>query len=185
MPDDYDKTFLSLSRRGARVLALGVKTLGSLSPSKAKELSRDSLECDLRFAGFIVISCPLKVDSKAVIKELVHASHHVAMITGDNPLTACHVARELRFTKSKTTLILTEKSTNVWGWESVNEEIWIPIDVSYLQDLFIKVKLEIEEIRPSWKCLALQFRSKNLFTDLKLDYEMKNNFDWFGELDFR
>ena len=142
VPEDYDKTFLSLSRRGARVLALGVKTLGSLSPSKAKELSRDSLECDLHFAGFIVISCPLKVDSKAVIKELVHASHHVAMITGDNPLTACHVARELRFTKSKTTLILTEKSNNVWGWESVNEEIWIPIDVSYLQDLFHKSKMK-------------------------------------------
>ena len=51
MPDDYDKTFLSVSRLGARVLALGVKTLGSLSPSKAKELSRDSLECDLHFAG--------------------------------------------------------------------------------------------------------------------------------------
>ena len=64
------------------------------------------------------------------------------MITGDNPLTACHVARELRFTKSKTTLILTEKSNNVWGWESVNEEIWIPIDVSYLQDLFHKSKTE-------------------------------------------
>ena len=53
IPEDYDKTFLSLSRRGARVLALGVKTLGSMNPSKAKELSRDSLECDLRFAGFI------------------------------------------------------------------------------------------------------------------------------------
>ena len=110
---------------------LGVKKLGALSQSKAKELSRESLECDLTFAGFIVISCPLKVDSKAVIKELVHASHHVAMITGDNPLTACHVARELRFTKSKSTLILTGKSSNEWGWESVNEEIWIPIEVSY------------------------------------------------------
>ena len=49
--------------------------------------------------------------------------------TGDNPLTACHVARELRFTKTKTTLILTQISNNNWAWQSVNEEILIPTEV--------------------------------------------------------
>ena len=52
------------------------------------------------------------------------------MITGDNPLTACHVAKELRFTRSKVTLILTHKKLEQkWGWESVNEDVFHPFEV--------------------------------------------------------
>jgi cation-transporting ATPase 13A1 len=79
LPESYDATYLSMSRRGARVLALGIKDLGRLSHQQVRELTRDDLECKLRFAGFVIISCPLKQDSKAVIKEILHASHHVSL----------------------------------------------------------------------------------------------------------
>ncbi|EDW29119.1 GL18589 [Drosophila persimilis] len=124
VPSDYEKVYLEYARRGARVLALGIKEFGSMGTQKIRELKRDEVECDLTFAGFVIISCPMKPDSKTAIKELIQSSHKVVMITGDSPLTACHVAKELRFTRKKL-LILTPPEPakrNTWNWISVDGE---------------------------------------------------------------
>ena len=127
VPTNYEETYLSLSRRGARVLALGHRKLpNSLSPQDLRKLSRDELESNLNFVGFVIISCPLKPDSKAVIKEIQNASHSVVMITGDNPLTACHVSRELHFTKKPVILILT-KVQESWLWQSVERDVEVEL----------------------------------------------------------
>ncbi|XP_049787588.1 endoplasmic reticulum transmembrane helix translocase [Schistocerca cancellata] len=126
IPDNYDSVYLEMSRRGARVLALGWKEIGRLTPQQIREFSREDIECELKFAGFVVISCPLKTDSKSVIKEILNASHQVVMITGDNPLTACHVAKELKFVQKSLVLILTN-SENEWHWESIDQTQRLPV----------------------------------------------------------
>ncbi|XP_063472241.1 endoplasmic reticulum transmembrane helix translocase isoform X4 [Symphalangus syndactylus] len=63
-------------------------------------------------------------------KELGHLTHQqVVMITGDNPLTACHVAQELHFIEKAHTLILqppSEKGRQC-EWRSIDGSIVLPL----------------------------------------------------------
>uniref|UniRef100_A0A5K3FND9 Cation-transporting ATPase n=1 Tax=Mesocestoides corti TaxID=53468 RepID=A0A5K3FND9_MESCO len=128
-PMDYDDAYLQMARRGARVLALGQKTLGRLSHQEVRELKREAVECNLNFAGFVVISCPLKPDSHSVIQMLKSSSHHITMVTGDNPLTACHVSNLLGITRKDTPILVYTPSNELdagWHWQSIDDKIVIP-----------------------------------------------------------
>eukprot|EP00937_MAST-01D_sp_MAST-1D-sp2_P001805 g1805.t1 len=95
-PEYYDSTYLRYTARGCRVLALGWRPLGSVAVLPGVcQTDRCEAEAQLRFAGFLVLQCPLKRESKKCVKELLDASHAVVMITGDNPLTAHDVARQV------------------------------------------------------------------------------------------
>nr|SVE82344.1 EOG090X00J5 [Daphnia magna] len=132
VPPSYDEVYLAMSRKGARVLALGYRNLGTLSHQAVRSLKRDTVESELKFAGFLILSCPLKKDSLAVIREIVSSSHRVVMITGDNPLTACHVAKVLKFAKKASTLILSCVN-NDWIWQSVDQDVEFPLIPSDLK----------------------------------------------------
>lgn len=101
-------------------MALGSKRLGKLSSQDIRQLSRDEIESELTFQGFVIVSCPLKPDSKAVINEIMNSSHKVVMITGDNPLTACHVAKQLKMATKEAILVLNAETLI---WQSVDLSI--------------------------------------------------------------
>lgn len=129
-PETYEEIYKSFTRLGSRVLALGYKHL-ELNVNVLK-VDREQVESNLHFAGFIVFHCPLKDDAVETIKMLNESSHRCVMITGDNPLTACHVAKEVEIT-TKDVLILDapEDHHDVSGgenlvWRNVDELLVMP-----------------------------------------------------------
>ena len=84
-------------RNGFRVLALAHRPLRKEEGEALHELSRENAEKGLFFAGFLVLDCPIKEDSFGVVSDLKASAHELKMITGDNELTAAHVAKKLGF----------------------------------------------------------------------------------------
>lgn len=134
VPDDYEETFKYFTRRGSRVLALAYKQLttdSEMGSGKINDLKRENVEAGLTFAGFLVLQCPLKEDAKEAVQMLNESSHRVVMITGDNPLTAVHVAREVEIV-DRDVLILDapehSDGSSKLVWRSVDDKTRIEVD---------------------------------------------------------
>lgn len=142
-PASYNKVHKQFAMQGARVLALGYKYIPGASTKAVKEMVRDSLECDLHFAGFLVLSCPLKPDSKDSLLMLSQSSHRVLMITGDNALTACHVAREVHIV-DRPVLIMDVKPGLGHQPHALNDLQWSTIDDSMQRPIETEAKALIK-----------------------------------------
>lgn len=122
VPAEYNLSARRLARAGMRVLALAYKDLESgLTASQASKLSREEAECDLTFAGFVCFECPLRSDSRKVIRMLKKANHLVSMITGDATLTAAHVATQVGMCNKRILILnFSEVSPGTLEWFSAN-----------------------------------------------------------------
>ncbi len=132
IPEDYEKTYKYFTRSGSRVLALGYKYLeDNISSNKISKIKREEVESNLLFAGFLVFHCPLKDDAIETIQNLNESSHRCVMITGDNPLTAVHVAKAVYIVERPTLILDTPEDQHSAAeliWKSVDEKKIIPVD---------------------------------------------------------
>ncbi|OLL25049.1 Manganese-transporting ATPase 1 [Neolecta irregularis DAH-3] len=136
VPTGYDDCYKKFGRMGSRVLALALKPL-DISVGK---VVREQAESQLQFVGFLIFNCPLKPDAVKTIEMLNESSHRCVMITGDNPLTAVHVAEEVKIVERKclilddhndgTSVPLKTMLTEDISFKSVDEKINIKVDLS-------------------------------------------------------
>ena len=146
-PPNYEETFKFFTRNGGRVLALAYKYLSKdseLGQTRINNLRREEVETGLTFAGFLILQCPLKDDAKEAVRMLNESSHRVVMITGDNPLTAVHVARQVEIV-DREVLILDAPEHDISGtklvWRTVDDKVNIPVDPSEpLDDEILRTK---------------------------------------------
>lgn len=125
VPDYYDDLYKYWARNGSRVIALGYKNT-NLKVQAIRDITRDDVEKDLTFAGFLLFECPLKEDSAEAISMLNHSSHRVVMITGDNALTACHVAKQVEIVKRP--VLILDKFDGKLQWKNIDETLTIDMD---------------------------------------------------------
>ena len=133
-PPNYEETFKYFTRNGGRVLALGYRYLSTdaeLGQTRINNLKREEVEANLTFAGFLVLQCPLKDDAKSSVRMLNESSHRVVMITGDNALTAVHVARQVEIVDREVLILDAPEHDNSGEklvWKTVDEKVNIPVD---------------------------------------------------------
>eukprot|EP01018_Ginkgo_biloba_P035540 Gb_23784 [translate_table: standard] len=133
----YVDTYKHYTRQGSRVLALAYKRLPEMPVGEARSLERDAVESGLNFAGFAVFNCPVRADSADVLKELKASSHDLVMITGDQALTACHVAGQVHIISQPALILTPSKNGEGFEWISPDETLRIPYcdnDVAELSD---------------------------------------------------
>ncbi|KAJ6199358.1 LOW QUALITY PROTEIN: cation-transporting ATPase 4 [Bipolaris maydis] len=146
-PPHYEETFKHFTRNGGRVLALAYKFLsddGEWGQNRINDLKREQVESDLHFAGFLVLQCPLKPDAIEAVRSLNESSHRVVMITGDNPLTAVHVAKQVEIVDRECYILdapENDDSGEKLVWRSVDDKLSIPVDPTKpLDDEILKTK---------------------------------------------
>ena len=90
LPADYFKVARQSARDGIYQIVIAMKAY--TSDKGMHELTRDDIETDLEFLGFINFQNPLKLDSPEMIAELHSGNIDCVMVTGDNVLTGIKIA---------------------------------------------------------------------------------------------
>lgn len=84
---EYTKTNIELTGKGYRVIAI--------ADGIVKDTKKESIK-NLSFVGMVAFIDPVRVEVKKSIEECSSAGIKVLMVTGDHPLTAFAIAKELK-----------------------------------------------------------------------------------------
>ncbi|XP_068152364.1 LOW QUALITY PROTEIN: polyamine-transporting ATPase 13A3 [Drosophila tropicalis] len=111
LPENYSQQLSTFAKKGYRIIAVAFKALApKVNYTKVQRLSREEVEHNLEFLGFVILENRLKPDTTSVINALTTANIRTIMVTGDNILTATSVARDCGIVTSSQAVITVHAS---------------------------------------------------------------------------
>ncbi|KAG7378117.1 Methyl-CpG-binding domain-containing protein 9 [Phytophthora pseudosyringae] len=110
LPSNYLARARSYAHQGFYVVALATKsfTPAVVSPKSeaSQPVARDTVESSVGFLGFMLFVNQIKPDAPYVVGALEEAGVDVRIITGDDALTAIHVARKINMDMQSSVLLI-------------------------------------------------------------------------------
>jgi len=101
--EEITREFETMAKSGLRVIALAHK-----HEQHHEYKTREHIEKNLEFLGLVAMEDPPRVEAKNAIAQARLAGIRVVMVTGDNPLTARAIAREVGLTTDNETVVTGE-----------------------------------------------------------------------------
>ncbi|KII62429.1 Manganese-transporting ATPase 13A1 [Thelohanellus kitauei] len=131
VPDDYDELNSYYSSQGYRVLALAYKKYDS--SNTLSKVMREDVECNLTFSGFLLTESVIKPDCHDSLTSIAKMGVVNCMVTGDNPLTACHVSHKIGILETPALVLKSDKRSVVWqGYCCEFNEVFDPEKIQFL-----------------------------------------------------
>ncbi|WP_216830566.1 cation-translocating P-type ATPase [Alkalihalobacterium elongatum] len=110
-----EKQALDLARNGYRVLAFTKKTTALVEG----QLKHEHLN-EMIFLGLVAMIDPIRQEAKVAVRESIEAGVNVCMVTGDHPVTALAISKELGIATSEKEVVTGAELTELE--KSMSEE---------------------------------------------------------------
>jgi cation-transporting ATPase 13A3/4/5 len=99
------------------------------------EMSRDEIERNMHFLGFINFSNRMKASTPSMIRQLVEGDIRTIMISGDHVLTAIHIARLAGMIHEESQIVLGRNVSSDGVIEWVDENTGNPVELPSISEL--------------------------------------------------
>lgn len=129
IPADYFATAEGLAKNGCYVLGIAYKEMPEMSEAELAAFlaSRDAVEESLALLGLIMFRNEIKDDSRDAILTLKRGDIRPVMITGDNAMTGCYIARASGMVDESAQMVLgdmvaDDKTGSMLVWKDVDSQ---------------------------------------------------------------